>query len=56
MDGVLYSVGTVETVELDLQSLFGLLCTPVLLAESLRPRYSLPRIWAHIRGRYGQLR
>jgi hypothetical protein len=38
-------------VSLDLQSLFGLLCTAVL-----RPRNSPlplpPRIWAHIRGRY----
>ncbi len=37
-------------MELDLQSLFGLLCTAVLMAETpqLPPP---PRIWPHIRGR-----
>jgi hypothetical protein len=34
-------------MELDLQGLFGLLCT----AETLQLPPS-PRIWAHIRGRY----
>jgi hypothetical protein len=35
-------------MELDLQSLFGLLCTAVLTPR-LPPSL---RIWAHIRGRY----
>ena len=37
-------------MELDLQSLFGLLCTAVLIAET--PQLPPPRIWAHLRGRY----
>jgi hypothetical protein len=38
-------------MELDLQSLFGLLCTAVLIGCD--PATSpLPRVWAHIRGRY----
>jgi hypothetical protein len=37
-------------MELDLQSLFGLLC--VRFTHWLRPRSSPPRIWAQIRGRY----
>jgi hypothetical protein len=40
-------------MELDLLSLFGLLCTVhlYLLAETQQLPPS-PRIWAHIRGRY----
>jgi hypothetical protein len=39
-------------MELDLQSLFGLLCTAALI-DWLRPYNAPPlRIWAHIRGRY----
>ncbi len=39
-------------MELDLQSLFGLLCTAVnSLAETPQPPTPPPRIWAHIRGR-----
>jgi hypothetical protein len=34
--------------EIDLQSLFGLLCTTVLTPQLPPP----PRIWAHIRGCY----
>jgi hypothetical protein len=36
-------------MELDLQSLFGLLCTAVLIGRD--PATSL-RFWAHIRGRH----
>ncbi len=38
-------------MELNLQSLFGLLCTAVLLRWGPATPPS-PRIWAHIRGRY----
>jgi hypothetical protein len=37
-------------MELDLRSLFGLLCTAVLIGIVLLPPF--PRIWARIRGRY----
>jgi hypothetical protein len=37
-------------MELDLQSLFGLLCTAVVIACD--PASSPPRIWAYIGGRY----
>jgi hypothetical protein len=38
-------------MELDLQSLFGFLCTAVLIGlDPATPPF--PRIWAHIRGRY----
>ncbi len=40
-------------MELDIQSLFGLLYTAVYsLAETSQQRPPPPRIWAHIRGRY----
>ncbi len=42
-------------MELDLQSLFGLLCTAALIGwDPARPQLPPPppRIWAHIRGRY----
>jgi hypothetical protein len=35
-------------IELDLQSLFGLLCPALLMAETPHP----PRIWTYIRGHY----
>jgi hypothetical protein len=38
-------------IELDLQSLFGLLCTAVLIGRDPATP-PLPRIWARIRGRY----
>jgi hypothetical protein len=43
-------------MELYLQSLFGLLCTAVLIGwdPATTPPPSSPRIWAHIRGRYRQ--
>jgi hypothetical protein len=45
-------------MELDLQSLFGLLCTAVLIGGDLAtPQLPpSPRIWAHIRGRYWSAR
>ncbi len=42
-------------MELDLQSLFGLMCTAVLIGwdpATSPPPHPSPRIWAHIRGRY----
>ncbi len=39
--------------ELDLQSLFGLLCTAVLIGWDSATVPLPPGIWAHIRGRYG---
>jgi hypothetical protein len=42
-------------MELDLQSLFGLLCTAataVLIGLDTATPPLPPRIWAHIRGRY----
>ncbi len=40
-------------MELDLQSLFGLLCVAVLIGrDPSTPPPPLPRIWAHIRERY----
>ncbi len=38
-------------MELDLQSLFGLLCTAVLIGRAPSTTLPLPHIWAHIRGR-----
>jgi hypothetical protein len=38
-------------MEFDLQSLFGLLCTAVLIGRDPATPPS-PRIWCHIRGRY----
>jgi hypothetical protein len=38
-------------MELDLQSLFGLLCTAVLIGLCLATP-TVTRIWAHIRRRY----
>ncbi len=38
-------------MELDLHSLFGLLCTNVLICWDPQPPPPTPRIWAHIRGR-----
>jgi hypothetical protein len=39
--------------ELDLQGLFGLLCTAVPIGRVLGTTvFPSPRIWAHIRGRY----
>ncbi len=37
-------------MDLDLQSLFGLMCTALLIGWD--PATLPPRIWAHIRGRY----
>ncbi len=39
-------------MELDLQSLFGLLWTAVFIGWETLPLPPSPRIWAHIRGRY----
>jgi hypothetical protein len=40
-------------LELNLQSLFGLLCTLYSCTHWLRPRNTpTPRIWTHIQGRY----
>ncbi len=39
-------------MELDLQSLFGLLCTAVLIGWDPATPSPSPRIWSHIRGRY----
>ncbi len=39
-------------MELDLQVLFGILCTAVLIGGDPTIPPPLPRIWAHVRGRY----
>ncbi len=39
-------------MELDLQSLFGLLCTAVLFGWDPATLTQSPRIWAHLRGRF----
>ena len=39
------------SLELDLQSLFGLLCTAVFIGRDPATPPA-PRLWAHIRGRY----
>jgi hypothetical protein len=39
-------------MELDLQSLFGLMCTAVYSLAETPQLLQSPRIWAYIRGRY----
>jgi hypothetical protein len=39
-------------MKLDLQSLFGPLCTAVLMVAETPQLPTSPRIWAHLRGRY----